>query len=253
MSSEDHSEARCDEIIGESPALKRALALAKSAALSEANVLIRGEAGSGKEAIARAIHRLSVRRSHSFIKVNCNVPVLGQLENELFGRDGDLRSGIGHETGRLQLANNGTLFLDEIADFPLHLQPKLVRLLEHREFEPLGWARTLRVNVRCIATTRSDLAKRVAEREFRRDLHEQLNAFLIRVPSLRERRADIPLLVTYFAHKFARRLNKHIETIPPETMHALQNRDWPGNVRELENLMEQAVVLTEGPTLRTPL
>jgi formate hydrogenlyase transcriptional activator len=250
---EVQSESRLDEVIGESPALKRVLALAKSAAASDDPMLILGETGSGKELIARAVHRLSARRNNSFIKVNCATTGPGLLEVEIFGhKKGALKGTNGQKTGRLELAHKGTLFLNEIAEFPLDLQPKLLRVLERREFERQGGTRAIPVNVRWIAATRYDLRQMVAERRFRGDLYEQLKGLRIEVPSLRERRDDIPLLVRYFVQGFARRMNKHIDTVPVEIMRALQNRDWPGNVRELEHFIERSIRLTEGSTLRDP-
>lgn len=248
---DDRSESNFQEIVGDGPALKRVLKLAMKVAQSDATVLILGEAGSGKELIARAVHRISARRNESFVKVNCATTAKEILESELFGhqRGSEAKS---RKIGRLELANNGILFLDEIAYIPPNLQAKLLRLQEHREFERLGRMHSMRVNVRLIATTRYDLGERVAEQMFRGDLYDQLNVFPIRVPPLRERRNDIPLLAHYFMQMFARRMNKRIERIPAETMSFLMNSDWPGNVRQLENLIERWVVLTEGPALRVP-
>jgi len=239
------------EIVGESPGLRRMLKLAIKVARKEAPVLILGEAGSGKELIARAIHRLSIRRNESFVKVNCATAMDGTLDSELFGHQ---RGSAGtRKIGHVELANNGILFLDKIAHVPLDLQAKLLRLLEHREFERLGSAYSIPVNVRLIATTQYDLGERVAEQTFRDDLYDQLNVFPIRVPPLRERRDDIPLLVRYFVQVSARRMNKHIEGIPAEAMSFLSNCDWPGNLRQLETLIERAVAVTEGPELQVPL
>ena len=242
-----------EEIVGDSPALNRVLAFAKRVASSDAPVLITGEPGSGKESVARAIHRVSARRNESFVKVNYAITGT-ELEGELFGYEKGAFDGATHEkTGRLELANKGTLFLDEITKFPLDLQPKLLRALKRGEFERLGSTRTTRVNVRLIAATRQDPGKLVAENRFREDLYHQFSASLIQVPALRERREDIPALVHYFVQKFARRMNKHVESIPPETMDAMLNYHWPGNVRQLENFIERSVILTEGSTLRAPL
>jgi formate hydrogenlyase transcriptional activator len=236
MQSETHSEPYFDGIIGQSPMLKAVLTRAREVAAGNAPVLILGEAGSGKETIARAIHRISGRRNHSFVKVNCATTAEGQLESELFGHQKENSDdAISPKTGRLELANKGTLFLQEIARAPLDLQPKLLRVLKSGEFEPLGSARIIRVDVRWIAAGRHDLAKPGPHR-LRRDLYNQLNATTLRVPSLRERREDIPLLVRYFVRAFARRMNKRIATVPTETMNVLMKSDWPGNVAELEGL-----------------
>src|SRR5438876_8138750 len=209
-----------EEIVGESPALKQVLAQAKKLALSDTTVLLVGAAGSGKESVARAIHRVSARRNESFVKVHCAIPG-AKLEGELFGYQKGAFDGTTHE--------------------------------KQGEFERLGSTRTIRVNVRLIAATRQDPGKLVAENRFREDLYHQFSASLIQVPPLRERREDIPPLVHYFVQKFARRMNKHIESIPPETMDAMLNYHWPGNVRQLENFIERSVILTEGSTLRAPL
>jgi len=240
------------EIVGESPGLRRMLKLAIKVARKEAPVLILGEAGSGKELIARAIHRLSSRRNESFVKVNCATAMDGTLDSELFGHQRG-SAGTSRKVGQVELANNGILFLDKIAHVPLDLQAKLLHLLEHREFERLGGAYSIPVNVRLIATTQYDLGERVAEQTFRDDLYDQLNVFPIRVPPLRERRDDIPFLVRYFVQVFARRMNKHIEGIPPEAMSFLSTCAWPGNLRQLETLIERAVAVTEGPELQVPL
>ncbi len=202
---------------------------------------ILGETGTGKELIARAIHRMSARRENSFIKMNCAAIPTGLLESELFGHErGAFTGAISQKIGRLELADKGTLFLDEIGDISLELQPKLLRVLQDQEFERLGSTRTIRVNLRLIAATNLDLVRSVAERQFRSDLFYRLHVFPIRMPPLRERRGDIPLLVRYFVQKFGRRMNKQIDTIPSETMEALMNWGWPGNVRELENFVERS-------------
>jgi formate hydrogenlyase transcriptional activator len=253
MQGEVHAEPDFDGIIGKSPALKAVLALARKMAVSDAPVLILGETGSGKESVARAIHRISGRRNHSFVKVNCATTAEGQLESELFGHQKERSDdAISHTPGRLELANKGTLFLQEIARVPLDLQPKLLRVLNSGEFEPLGSARIIRIDVRWIAASRHDLAKPGPHR-LRKDLYNQLNATTLRIPSLRERREDIPSLVRYFVQKFARRMNKRIATVPTETMNALMKSDWPGNVAELEGFIERAVILTEGSPLHAPL
>ena len=248
---EERSENSFEEIVGDSPALKRTLRLAMKAARSDAPLLILGEAGSGKELIARAIHRISVRKNESFVRINGSTNDEWMLERDLFGHATG-PDGQDQKIGQVEVSNKGILFLDEIAQVPLGIQAKLLRLLERREFEPVGSARSIRVNVRLIASTKYDLGERVAEEMFRNDLYDQLNVFPIPVPPLRERRDDIPLLARYFMQKFARRINKQIERIPPETMRFLVDSEWPGNVRQLENLIQLSVVLNEGPKLRIP-
>jgi formate hydrogenlyase transcriptional activator len=245
----DRTDDSFQDIVGESPALKRVLKLAMKVAPSDAPVLILGEAGTGKELMARALHRMSLRRKESFVKIHCGGAGAGNLESELFGHPQEGES-VGGKIGHLELANNGILFLDEIAHIPLDLQAKLLPLRERGKFERRGSRDSIRMNVRLIASTKYDLGERVAERMFREDLYEQLNVFPLRVPPLRERRDDIPLLARYFVEKFARRLNKQIESIPAETMPWLMNCDWPGNVRQLENWIERSVALTEGPRLQ---
>ena len=242
------------EIVGKSRALANVLDEAKTVAPSGATVLILGETGTGKELIARAIHKLSPRSSGSFAKLNCAAIPTGLLESELFGHEkGAFTSAVSQKIGRLELADKGTLFLDEVGEIPLELQPKLLRVLQDQEFERLGGTRTIRVNVRVLAATNCDLSKAVANREFRSDLYYRLHVFPIRLPALRQRREDIPILVHYFVQKFARRMNKKIEKIPTETMQTLEQWGWPGNIRELENFMERSVILTEGETLRVPV
>jgi formate hydrogenlyase transcriptional activator len=238
------------EIVGESRALKHLLRLGMKAAGNDAPLLILGEAGSGKESIARAIHRISRRRKESFVKVNCAVAA-EWLGVELFGDLTEARD-CG-KSGCLEKAHQGILFLDEIAHVPSDLQARLLRLLEHQEFERLDGNPGIRVNVRLIASTKYDLGEQVGEQTFLADLYDRLNVFPIRVPSLRERREDIPLLARYFMQMFARRMNKQIESIPAETMSFLMNSDWPGNIRQLENLIEQSVISTDGPALQVPL
>jgi formate hydrogenlyase transcriptional activator len=243
-----------EEIIGESSGLKRVLKHVEMVAPTDATVLILGETGTGKELIARAIHNLSPRRDRAFVKLNCSAIPAGLLESELFGHEkGAFTGAIAQKIGRLELAHLGTLFLDEIGDLPLELQPKILRALQEKEFERLGSTRTIPVNVRLVAATNRNLAKMVEQREFRSDLYYRLRVFPVEVPPLRERLEDIPLLVKYFVNEHARRMNRHIETIPPETMEALTHWSWPGNVRELENFMERAVILSPGPVLRAPL
>lgn len=251
---ETRSEHNFEEIVGESAPLKRALALVATVAPLDATVLLLGETGTGKELIARAMHRLSARKDGSFIKLNCAAIPTGLLESELFGHEkGAFTGAVSQKIGRLELADRGTLLLDEVGDIPAELQPKLLRVLQDQEFERLGGTRTIKVNVRLIAATNRDLAKGVAEGEFRGDLYYRLNVFPITAPALRERRTDIPLLVRYFVRKFALRMNKGIETIPTETMNALTAWDWPGNVRELENFIERSVILTTGDSLNAPV
>src|SRR2546422_5051862 len=241
-------------IIGESPALKRTLKQVEIVAPTDSAVLVGGETGTGKELIARAIHNLSPRRAKTFVKLNCAAIPTGLLESELFGHEkGAFTGAIAQRVGRLELANNGTLFLDEIGDIPLELQPKLLRVLQEREFERLGSTRTIRTDVRLIAATNRDLAAMVEEQKFRSDLFFRLNVFPIQVPALRERPEDIPLLVRHFAEEFSRRMNRTIETIPSETMNALCQYSWPGNIRELQNVIERAVILSSGPTLKVPV
>ena len=242
------------EIIGESLGLKRVLKQVETVAATDATVLILGETGTGKDLIARAIHQLSSRRERSLVKLNCAAVPTGLLESELFGHEkGAFTGAIMQKIGRLELAHQGTFFLDEIGDLPLELQPKILRALQEKEFERLGGTKTIPVDVRLVAATNRDLAKMVANGQFRSDLYYRLRVFPITVPSLRERREDIPLLVNYFVSKHARRMNRRIETIPTEVMQALTNWRWPGNVRELENFLERAVILTQGPVLRAPL
>jgi formate hydrogenlyase transcriptional activator len=243
-----------EEIVGESPALRRVLGHVQTVAPSDATVLILGETGTGKELVARAIHRLSARREGSFIKLNCAAIPTGLLESELFGHEkGAFTGAVSQKVGRLELADRGTLFLDEVGDIPLELQPKLLRVLQDQEFERLGGTRTIRVNVRLVAATNRDLPKSVAKGDFRSDLFYRLHVFPVHLPPLRERTVDIPPLVRYFIQKFARRMNRTIEEIPADAMNALIAWHWPGNVRELENFMERSVILSEGPTLNVPL
>jgi formate hydrogenlyase transcriptional activator len=212
-------------------------------------VLIYGETGTGKELIARAIHNISLRRSNPFVKLNCAAIPTGLLESELFEHEkGAFTGAIAQRIGRFELANRGTIFLDEIGDIPLELQPKLLRVLQEREFERLGSTRTLHSDARLIAATNANLAERMNEKRFRSDLYYLLNVFPILIPPLRERREDIPLLVRHFVQKYGRRMGKRIDTIPATAMNALSEYRWPGNVRELENVIERAVILCEGGT-----
>lgn len=243
-----------DEIVGEAAGLKRVLKQVETVAATDATVLILGETGTGKELVARAIHQLSPRRNSAFVKLNCSAIPAGLLESELFGHEkGAFTGAIAQKIGRLELAHLGTLFLDEIGDLPLELQPKILRALQEKEFERVGGARTIPVNVRLVAATNRDLATMVENREFRSDLYYRLKVFPITIPPLRDRTGDIPVLVKYFVDLHSRRMNRRIETIPPEVMRALTRWHWPGNVRELENLIERSVILSPGPELRVPL
>ncbi len=240
-----------EEIIGDAPVLKAVLRQAATVAPTNSAVLIFGETGTGKELIARAIHDLSGRRGRTFVKVNCAAIPTGLLESELFGHErGAFTGAIAQRIGRFEVADGGTLFLDEVGDISLELQPKLLRILQEQEFERLGSTRTKRVDVRVVAATNRNLEQMVAAGTFRNDLYYRLNVFPITLPPLRERPEDIPPLVRYFVQKFARRMNKRIETIPADAMMALSRYAWPGNVRELENAIERAVILTSGPALR---
>ena len=254
LEGEIQTELLFEEIIGESPLLKRILSQVRTVAPSGATVLILGETGTGKELIARAIHRMSSRATKGFIKMNCAAIPTGLLESELFGHEkGAFTGAVSQKVGRMELADRGTLFLDEVGDIPLELQPKLLRVLQDQEFERLGGNKTIGVDVRLISATNRDLSQRVADGQFRSDLFYRLNVFPIRLPPLRERREDIPLLVRYFVQKLARRMDKKIETIPNATMQVLMRWKWPGNVRELENFLERSVILSEGSVLRVPL
>jgi len=254
LEEEINIEHRFDDIVGESTGLRNVLRQIGTVAPTDATVLIEGETGTGKELLARAVHRLSARSERTFIKLNCAAIPAGLLESELFGHEkGAFTGAIARKIGRLELANEGTLFLDEVGDLPLDLQPKLLRALQEREIERLGGTRPIPVNVRLIAATNRDLAKMVAEKEFRSDLFYRLKVFPVFAPPLRERAADIPILVRHFVSRHARRMGKTIETIPPEAMAALAAWKWPGNIRELENFLERAVILSRGPQLHVPL
>jgi len=243
-----------EQIVGSSSALKRILKQVETVAPTDSTVLIQGETGTGKELIARAIHRLSARRERTLVKINCAAIPTGLLESELFGHErGAFTGAIAQRIGRFELANKGTLFLDEVGEIPSDLQPKLLRVLQEREFERLGSTRTIGVDVRLIAATNRDLKQMVSERQFRDDLFYRLNVFPITIPPLRDRREDIPLIVHFFASKFARRMNKRIETIPAKSIEYLQSYHWPGNIRELENIIERGVILTSGTDLQIPL
>jgi formate hydrogenlyase transcriptional activator len=226
----------------------------QTVAPTDSTVLISGETGSGKELVARAIHQLGTRRDRAFVKLNCAAIPTGLLESELFGHEkGAFTGAINTRIGRFELAHQGTVFLDEVGEIPLELQPKLLRVLQEREYERLGSSRTLRTDARLIAATNRDLEALSSEHKFRQDLFYRLNVFPITVPPLRDRREDVPMLVRHFAQAFARRMKKPIETIPTETMEALTRYDWPGNIRELQNLVERAVILSAGQTLEVPL
>jgi formate hydrogenlyase transcriptional activator len=254
LEDEIRTELNFDEIVGQSPALRQVLKLVETVASSDSTVLLLGETGTGKELIARAVHDHSRRKARTFVKLNCAAIPTGLLESELFGHEkGAFTGAIAQKIGRLELADQGTLFLDEVGDIPPEIQPKLLRALQEREFERLGSTYTKKVNVRLVAATNRDLEKMTETREFRSDLYYRLNVFPIRIPPLRERQEDIPLLVRYFAEKFARQMQKPIESIPVETMNRLQQWHWPGNVRELENLIERAVIMTAGTALDVPL
>jgi formate hydrogenlyase transcriptional activator len=254
LEEEIRSEMGFEQIIGNSPALRNVLDLVETVAPSDSTVLLLGETGTGKELVARALHERSRRKERTFVKLNCAAIPTGLLESELFGHEkGAFTGAISQKTGRLELADQGTLFLDEVGDIPIEIQPKLLRALQEREFERLGSTHTRKVNVRLVAATNRDLERMVADREFRSDLYYRLNVFPIRIPPLRDRKEDIPVLVSYFVQKFTRQMQKRIESVPASGMKALTAWDWPGNVRELENFIERAVILTRGRTLDAPL
>jgi formate hydrogenlyase transcriptional activator len=251
LESEIDPAGRPDEIVGHSPALKRVLEHAAVVAQTDATVLITGETGTGKERVARAIHRMSRRKDNAFIKVNCAAIPTGLLESELFGHEkGAFTGAVSQKVGRLELADQGTLLLDEVGEIPLELQPKLLRVLQDQEFERLGGTRTIRVDVRLIAASNRDLERAVEERQFRSDLFYRLHVFPLHLPALRERREDIPLLIRHCVEKCSARLKKRIDCIPDEVVAAMMNLEWPGNIRELENFIERSVILSEGSRLR---
>jgi formate hydrogenlyase transcriptional activator len=254
LENEIRSELNFEEIVGRSGALQRVLRQVEVVAPTDSGVLVQGETGTGKELIARAIHNLSARRDRPFVKLNCAAIPSGLLESELFGHEkGAFTGAIMRKAGRFEVADKGTLFLDEVGDIPLELQPKLLRVLQEHEFERLGSTRTQQVDVRVIAATHRDLKQMVEDSEFRSDLFYRLHVFPLPVPPLRDRREDIPMLVRHYVDKYARRMNRRIETIPSQAMEVFASYPWPGNVRELQNFIERAVILSPGTTLRPPL
>jgi formate hydrogenlyase transcriptional activator len=254
LEDEIRGEMNFEEIVGKSVALRTLLQQVEVVAPTDSTVLICGETGTGKELIARAIHDLSSRRQSAFVKLNCAAIPAGLLESELFGHEkGAFTGAVAQRIGRFEVGSRGTVFLDEVGEIPLELQPKLLRVLQEREFERLGSSRTLQTGARLIAATNQDLPAMVAAQKFRSDLFYRLNVFPVQVPPLREREEDIPLLVRHFAKQYARRMNKIIDTIPSEAMSVLVKYAWPGNIRELQNLMERAVILSPGPVLNIPL
>ncbi len=254
LEEEIRSEMNFENIIGNSPPLKHVLELVETVATSDSTVLLLGETGTGKELIARAIHDRSRRKERTFVKLNCAAIPTGLLESELFGHEkGAFTGAIAQKVGRMELADQGTLFLDEVGDIPTEIQPKLLRALQEREFERLGSTHTRRANIRLVAATNRDLEQMIAAREFRSDLYYRLHVFPIRIPPLRERKADIPQLVSYFVQKFAKQMQKKIEAISPAVMKGLTAWDWPGNIRELENFIERAVIVTRGKSLEAPV
>jgi formate hydrogenlyase transcriptional activator len=253
-SEQDCSEDRFEQIIGKSPALDSVLAEVERVAPTDATVLVLGETGTGKELIARAIHNSSPRCGRPFVKLNCAAIPFDLLESELFGHEkGAFTGAIAQKIGRFEMADKGTLFLDEIGDIPLALQPKLLRVLQEQEFERVGSGKTHRINVRLIAATHRDLAEMIKRKEFRSDLYYRINVFPVVLPPLRERRQDIPQLVSHFVGFFARRMGKQINNIPKETLSAFISYSWPGNVRELQNLIERAVICSDNGVLPNPL
>jgi formate hydrogenlyase transcriptional activator len=243
-----------EEIVGRSAALRAVLNHVEIVGPTESTVLILGETGTGKELMARAIHNVSSRQDRPFVKLNCAAIPSGLLESELFGHErGAFTGAIAQRIGRFELAHRGTLFLDEVGDIPIELQPKLLRVLQEQEFERLGGTRTRHVDIRMIAATNADLARKVADKQFRDDLYYRLNVFPLILPPLRERRDDVPILVCHFVQKYARRMKKEIKSIPAKTMIALSEYEWPGNIRELENFIERLVILSHGPELELPV
>jgi formate hydrogenlyase transcriptional activator len=254
LEDEIRSELNFEEIVGNSEGLRRVLRKVETVAPTDSTVLIYGETGTGKELIARAVHNLSARKANAFVKMNCAAIPTGLLESELFGHEkGAFTGAISQRVGRFELAHRGTMFLDEVGEIPLELQPKLLRVLQEREFERLGSSRTLRTDARLIAATNRDLGDMVAEQTFRSDLYYRLNVFPVRIPPLRERPEDIPMLVRHFVQQFARRNNRNIDTIPSEVMETLVHYHWPGNIRELQNVIERGVIVSRGPVLKVPV
>jgi formate hydrogenlyase transcriptional activator len=254
LEDEIRGEMDFEGIVGQSSGLRHVLQMVETVAGSDSTVLLLGETGTGKELIARAIHERSRRKDRTFVKLNCAAIPTGLLESELFGHEkGAFTGAISQKIGRLELADRGSLFLDEVGDIPPEMQPKLLRALQEREFERLGSTHTKRVDVRLVAATNRNLEKMVEEREFRNDLYYRLNVFPIRIPPLRERPEDIPLLVHYFTQKYSRRMEKQIESIPAAALNKLMGWHWPGNIRELENFVERAVILTRGSALQFPI
>ncbi|MGA8621620.1 MAG: sigma 54-interacting transcriptional regulator [Candidatus Sulfotelmatobacter sp.] len=254
LEDEIRGEMDFEGIVGQSSALRHVLNLVETVAPSDSTVLLLGETGTGKELIARAIHERSRRKERTFVKLNCAAIPTGLLESELFGHErGAFTGAIAQKIGRLELADQGSLFLDEVGDIPVEIQPKLLRALQEREFERLGSTRTKKVDVRLVAATNRDLEKMMEDREFRSDLYYRLNVFPIRIPPLRERPEDIPLLVRYFTQKYGRLMNKEIDSIPAAAMRKLSSWPWPGNIRELENFIERSVILTHGTALQAPI
>jgi transcriptional regulator with GAF, ATPase, and Fis domain len=250
----NQAERRFERIIGNSAALESVLDQVEQVAPTDSTVLIEGETGTGKELIAHAIHNASHRCGRAFIKLNCAAIPLDLLESELFGHEkGAFTGAIAQKIGRFEMADKGTLFLDEVGDIPSALQPKLLRVLQEQEFERLGSGRTHKVDVRLVAATNRDLLKMIARGQFRSDLYYRLNVFPILLPALRERREDIPALVTHFVKLFSRRMGKQVDSIPPEIMAAFQWHSWPGNIRELQNLVERAMILSRDGVLPNPL
>jgi formate hydrogenlyase transcriptional activator len=253
VTEETYTEAYYKGIVGQSAALRHVLDQVEMVAPSDSTVLLLGETGTGKELIAHAIHERSVRSKWSLVKLNCAAIPSGLLESELFGHErGAFTGAIAPRAGRLDQADKGTLFLDEVGDIPMELQPKLLRVLQEREFERLGSTQTKKVDVRLVAATHRDLEGMISEGQFRDDLYYRLNVFPIEIAPLRERVEDIPLLVKHFVQQFAWRMGKRVETIPQETMQDLTRYSWPGNIRELQNLIERAVILSPGPELQVP-